>query len=434
MQKYRGARRDLADGHCGGHCAFRNVPTKPPGGARGFATPPIAKVGTGFPGTTTVRECIGDDPRAAALAMRGIGAPQSAGGAAMAGVAAPSWRTMVHLGVTRAPSSLAGLTTSTLPADGASFSKQDLIDSWSCVFMPFRCEVSACKRAITSLSSCESFDSKRWSARRSASICGSQKSAPTLALQSFSTAWSRSASSSTFTPVVCATTSVDFTLTSMASTVAATLADRSAMAWSFSPCAAAWLVRSCSTVAQRCSRTRTLSTTFAVAVVASSRDRVTFASKPCQELSNSFAKRVMWCSRLSTSSWTALLSSSCRLVMSSCIVRCVIAREPSTEAMVARRRSALASTSLRRICCWRSAEARSSRRASRRFAVSMCQFHCSSLRACSASTWCLTASYRRSISARSCARSARSASMPPTAVSSCEASWWLETSRADFSA
>mmetsp|Transcript_65928 Transcript_65928/g.191057 ORF Transcript_65928/g.191057 Transcript_65928/m.191057 type:complete len:350 (+) Transcript_65928:824-1873(+) len=179
---------------------------------------------------------------------------------------------------------------------------------------------------------------------------------------------------------------------------------------------------------------RARSATVAAPVAASSLQRCKRASRLCQEVSSSLAKRAMWFSRSTISSRTALRSSSWRWVMSSCIVRCVAANALSAEATLARSRSVPASSSVRRNWWAMSAEAPSSNLASRRLAASMCQFHCSSFRACSAVTWCLMLSYNRSISARSCALSARSASRPVVTASNCALSWWLTTSRADLSA
>mmetsp|Transcript_65915 Transcript_65915/g.190988 ORF Transcript_65915/g.190988 Transcript_65915/m.190988 type:complete len:350 (+) Transcript_65915:824-1873(+) len=179
---------------------------------------------------------------------------------------------------------------------------------------------------------------------------------------------------------------------------------------------------------------RARSATVAAPVAASSLQRCKRASRLCQEVSSSLAKRAMWFSRSTISSRTALRSSSWRWVMSSCIVRCVAANALSAEATLARSRSVPASSSVRRNWWAMSAEAPSSNLASRRLAASMCQFHCSSFRACSALTSCRTAWYWRSISARSCARRLRSDSTPAVTASSWALSWWLTTSRADLSA
>mmetsp|Transcript_62136 Transcript_62136/g.189731 ORF Transcript_62136/g.189731 Transcript_62136/m.189731 type:complete len:476 (+) Transcript_62136:789-2216(+) len=220
----------------------------------------------------------------------------------------------------------------------------------------------------------------------------------------------------------------------MVSTIVQALCMRWDRFWCWSVCTRMWLDRSFSISWQRLSTTRRRSATVAVAVADSSRPRWRRASRLCQDVSSSFAKRAMWFSRPNISSRTAFWSSSPRRDISSCMDRWAVESALSTEVTVARRRSHDASISWRRTLFDRSAVWRSSRRASKRFAVSRCQFHCSSFRAHSASTWCFMPWYRRSTSARSCARRLRSASRLATAASICELSWWLATSRADLSA
>mmetsp|Transcript_145058 Transcript_145058/g.361827 ORF Transcript_145058/g.361827 Transcript_145058/m.361827 type:complete len:362 (-) Transcript_145058:385-1470(-) len=240
--------------------------------------------------------------------------------------------------------------------------------------------------------------------------------------------------SSTRETVVCVTTSLDFRAISMASTLVVVTCILSLRLWLSSDCWRTWLDKSFSTSAQRCSRIRARSATAAVAEEASSRPRCKRASRLCQEVSNSLAKRAMWFSRPTISSRTALLSSSPRRMRSSWTWRLCAARAFSTPETLVRRRSKLASTSLSLTCWATSAAALSSKRCSNLFAASLCQFHCSSFLACSACTWCCMPCSKRSTSARSWVRRLRSDSSWAACCSSCDPSWCTATSRADLSA